>query len=63
MIAGYSAYLGLDTQRGIGVVVLQNSFNWTDHVGLNLMLRLAKASELERDNSALTFRGEATHRR
>lgn len=48
VIAGYSAYLGLDTQRGIAVVVLQNSFNWTDHVGLNLLRRLAKASDLDR---------------
>lgn len=47
VIAGYSAFVGLDPERGIGVVVLQNAFNWTDHVGRNLMRRLAKAVDLE----------------
>ena len=53
VIAGYSAYLGLDTQRDIAVVVLQNSFNWTDHIGFNLMLRLARANDLARAPSAI----------
>lgn len=44
--AGYSCYLGLDRQRGLAVVVLQNAFNWTDEVGHRLLMRMARAKQL-----------------
>jgi CubicO group peptidase (beta-lactamase class C family) len=47
MVSGYSSYLGLDVPRGTAVVVLQNSFNWTDHVGQKLLLRMARAPVVE----------------
>jgi CubicO group peptidase (beta-lactamase class C family) len=43
MVSGFSSYIGLDVKRGMAVVVLQNSFNWTDHVGQKLLLRMARA--------------------
>jgi CubicO group peptidase (beta-lactamase class C family) len=47
MVSGFSSYLGLDVQKGTAVVVLQNSFNWTDHVGQKLLLRMARAPVVE----------------
>ena len=49
LVAGYSSYLGLDTRHKTAVVVLQNSFNWTDSVGHRLLLRMADA--LDRPHS------------
>ncbi|MEI7732727.1 MAG: serine hydrolase domain-containing protein [Verrucomicrobiota bacterium] len=43
MVAGYTAYMGMDTERGVAVVVLSNTFNWNEKVGHNLMLRLSEA--------------------
>ena len=42
-VAGYTAYIGMDVDRRVAVVVLANNFNWEDRVGHNLMLRLAGA--------------------
>jgi len=42
VIAGYSAYIGLSAESGIGVVVLYNTFSWDEEVGHNLILRLAR---------------------
>jgi CubicO group peptidase (beta-lactamase class C family) len=43
-VAGYSSYLGLDTEHQTAVVVLQNSFNWANGViGHSLLLRLPSA--------------------
>lgn len=41
-VAGYSSYIGLDLRHRTGVVVLQNSFNWTNTIGHRLLLRIAK---------------------
>lgn len=43
MVSGFASYLGVDIKHGTAVVVLQNSFNWTDHVGQKLLLRMARA--------------------
>ena len=43
MVSGYTAYIGLNTERQIAVVVLCNNFNWSDKVGHNLLLRLCDA--------------------
>ena len=40
LVAGYTSYLGLDVEHRTAVVVLQNSFNWDNTVGNNLLLRL-----------------------
>jgi len=45
ILSGYSAYLGMDTDKKIAVVVLSSNFNWQDKVGQNLLLRLAAAQE------------------
>jgi CubicO group peptidase (beta-lactamase class C family) len=42
IVAGYTSYIGVDAERGIAVVVLQNSFNWGNSIGHKLLLRLAK---------------------
>ena len=44
LVAGYAAYIGMDVDRGIAVVVLANNCNLDDPVGHNLLLRLAAAS-------------------
>jgi len=43
LVAGYTAYLGVDSVHHSAVVVLQNSFNWTDHVGHRLLTRIARS--------------------
>jgi len=45
LVAGYTSYLGVDRSRNTAVVVLQNSFNWTERVGHRLLLRLARSNE------------------
>lgn len=58
VMSGNSAFMGIDPQRGIGVVVLQNSFNWTDHIGRNLIEQLALAHDLSlAAPRAMTHRG------
>lgn len=49
MISGYTAYIGVDPQRKIGVVVLANNFNWDDHIGHNLLLALARKHTGQRE--------------
>lgn len=64
MVAGFSGYLGLDAEHGTAVVVLQNSFNWTDRVGHKLLMRLSYALDREqRTVSARQPSHAALHRR
>ncbi len=42
LVAGYTSYIGIDAERGSAVVVLQNSFNWSNDIGHKLLLRLAR---------------------
>jgi CubicO group peptidase (beta-lactamase class C family) len=42
MIAGFSAYVGIDTETGIAVVALYNNFDWDDTIGDNLLLTFAR---------------------
>jgi CubicO group peptidase (beta-lactamase class C family) len=44
MVSGYCAYIGLDLDARVAVVVLSNKFSWDEKVGQNLLLRLAEAS-------------------
>jgi CubicO group peptidase (beta-lactamase class C family) len=44
MVGGFAGYLGMDVERRTAVVVLQNSFNWTDRIGHRLLIRMAHAS-------------------
>ncbi len=48
MVAGYTSYIGLDQDNKTAVVVLQNSFNWTNQIGHRLLLRLASAGHMAR---------------
>ncbi len=41
LVAGYTAYIGIDVACKTSVVVLQNNFNWTNHVGHRLLMRMA----------------------
>lgn len=50
LVGGYSSYLGLDTRHKTAVVVLQNSFNWSNDVGHRLLLRMAGALDEPRDS-------------
>ena len=42
VVAGYSAYLGMDPEAHLAVVVLYNTFSWEEKIGHNLVLRLAR---------------------
>lgn len=39
-IGGYSSYIGFDKKNKNAVVVLQNSFNWSNYIGHTLLTRL-----------------------
>ncbi|WP_211222820.1 serine hydrolase domain-containing protein [Paludibacterium yongneupense] len=49
LVAGYTAYMGLDIEHHSAVVVLQNSFNWADEVGHRLLARIARANPTATD--------------
>lgn len=51
---GFSSYIGINAQRKIAVVVLQNSFNWTDSVGHKLLLQMAHAEKSCKEVSFFT---------
>jgi len=44
-IGGYSSYIGLDMRHHTAVVVLQNSFNWTNNIGHRLLQRMGEAAD------------------
>lgn len=52
LVAGYTAYLGMDVANKTTVVVLQNNFNWNNRIGHKLLLRMAKAHDAQRLHSA-----------
>lgn len=43
MVSGYMAYIGLDAEDRVAVVVLCNTFNWNDKVGQNLIVGISRA--------------------
>jgi CubicO group peptidase (beta-lactamase class C family) len=45
LVAGYTAYIGMDVANKTTVVVLQNNFNWTNHIGHRLLMRMARAHD------------------
>lgn len=46
LVAGYTAYIGIDAETRSAVVVLQNNFNWTNRIGHRMLLRMAQAREI-----------------
>lgn len=44
-IGGYSSYIGLDLRHRTAVVVLQNSFNWSNNIGHRLLQRMGEAAD------------------
>jgi CubicO group peptidase (beta-lactamase class C family) len=44
MIAGFTAYLGIEQEKRLAVVVLYNNFDWDDQIGHTLLLTLARGS-------------------
>lgn len=52
LVAGYTAYIGIDVACKTSVVVLQNNFNWTNHVGHRLLMRLAPGCETRRQEQS-----------
>ncbi len=41
-IGGYSSFIGFDKQNGNAIVVLQNAFNWSNYLGIALLMDLAQ---------------------
>ena len=52
LVAGYTAYLGMDVANRTTVVVLQNNFNWNNRIGHRLLLRMARAHHEQRLRTA-----------
>ncbi|CAM3510143.1 serine hydrolase domain-containing protein [Rouxiella silvae] len=48
-IGGFSSYIGLDTRHKTAVVVLQNSFNWTNNIGHKVLQRMGEAIDSKND--------------
>jgi len=46
-IGGYSSYIGFDKKHQNAVVVLQNSFNWSNYIGHDILLRMAMADDYQ----------------
>jgi CubicO group peptidase (beta-lactamase class C family) len=44
-IGGYSSYIGMDLRHKTAVVVLQNSFNWSNNIGHRLLQRMGEAAD------------------
>ncbi|WP_308546479.1 serine hydrolase domain-containing protein [uncultured Pantoea sp.] len=40
-IGGYASFIGYDKARGNAIVVLQNAFNWSNYLGIALLVDLA----------------------
>ncbi len=49
VLSGYCAYLGLNLDQRLGVVVMSNKFSWDNKVGHNLLLRLSGAYKADRE--------------
>jgi CubicO group peptidase (beta-lactamase class C family) len=45
MIAGFTAYLGVELEKRLAVVVLYNNFDWDDTIGHTLMLALSRGAK------------------
>lgn len=52
MIAGYTAYIGVEEEKGLAVVVLYNNFDWDDEIGHNLLLTLARSQTSVSDSAS-----------
>ena len=62
-IGGYSSYIGLDTRHKTAVVVLQNSFNWTNTIGHRLLQRMGDAADAKAASDQLSVSpGHAPYR-
>ena len=40
-IGGYASFIGYDKRNGNAIVVLQNGFNWSNYLGIALLVDLA----------------------
>ncbi|MDR3433965.1 MAG: serine hydrolase [Rouxiella aceris] len=50
-IGGFSSYIGLDTRHKTAVVVLQNSFNWTNNIGHKVLQRMGEAIDINQGHN------------
>lgn len=46
-IGGYASFIGFDKQNGNAIVVLQNAFNWSNYLGIALLMDLAQKKHAE----------------
>ena len=61
MLSGYRAYIGMDLNARVAVVVLSNQFNWDDKIAHNLLLRLSGAYGSGQSKSQAPPQTEAAH--
>ena len=46
-IGGYASFIGFDKQNGNAIVVLQNAFNWSNYLGIALLMDLAQKKPVQ----------------
>ncbi len=46
-IGGYSSFIGFDKKNGNAIVVLQNAFNWSNYLGIALLMDLANKESVK----------------
>jgi CubicO group peptidase (beta-lactamase class C family) len=51
LVSGYSSYIGIDREKKIVVVVLQNTFNWREKIGHRLIHRLLNHVDTDKIDS------------
>jgi len=47
-IGGYTSFIGYDKRHGNAIVVLQNGFNWSNYLGIALLVDLATQDKVVR---------------
>jgi CubicO group peptidase (beta-lactamase class C family) len=52
IVGGYTSFIGFDQEKNFGVVVLQNSINHDDMIGVTLLDRLVAAHQTKSRHQA-----------
>jgi hypothetical protein len=61
VIAGYTGFVGLDLRQKQAVVMLHNSFHWSDIPGYRLLVRLVRAQQYKQPDDMRGFSQPTTH--
>lgn len=59
--SGHTTFVGIDTEHRIAVVVMQDTFNWSETTGRELLRRIAIAQQQCSDGSGHDLAGDTHH--